>query len=250
MELRIWAEIFEDIQKSRMANMNRALRGGVSPDVYDLVLESIVMTENEAKKGMEACLKRVAPEPILTWIEGIRGLGYPSMARLLGHLGHPRHATPHRWVSGKAPEEHVCPLDAEGKPAHCNKDRHLVELEPYERTVSQLWAYCGHGDPTRRRRAGATAEEMFACGNPTLKTIVWLISTNLIKAGRNPYREVYDEARIDYVDRVHAVPCVRCGPSGKPAQPGSPWSKGHQNAAAIRLVGKTVLRDLWVVAGR
>ncbi len=49
-------------------------------------------------------------------------------------------------------------------------------------------------------------------------------------------------------DKTHTVECVRCGPSGKPAQPGSPWSKGHQHAHALRVVGKEILRDLWVVS--
>lgn len=63
------------------------------------------------------------------------------------------------------------------------------------------------------------------------------------------YRAVYEMARTRYTDRTHVAPCVRCGPSGKPAAEGSPWSLSHQHAAALRLVGKEILRDLWAVAG-
>ena len=63
------------------------------------------------------------------------------------------------------------------------------------------------------------------------------------------YRAVYEAARSRYTDRTHASTCVRCGPSGKPATEGSDWSLSHQHAAALRLVGKEILRDLWVVAG-
>lgn len=66
---------------------------------------------------------------------------------------------------------------------------------------------------------------------------------------RSPYRDVYEDARERYGDRVHAVECVRCGPSGKPALVGSPWSAAHQHAASLRLVGKELLRDLWIAAG-
>jgi hypothetical protein len=62
------------------------------------------------------------------------------------------------------------------------------------------------------------------------------------------YRQLYDDARRRYAAHTHAAPCIRCGPSGRPAAVGSPWSKAHQHAAALRLVGKTILRDLWRAA--
>lgn len=63
------------------------------------------------------------------------------------------------------------------------------------------------------------------------------------------YRAVYEMARDRYVARTHASSCVRCGPSGHPADEGTPWSAAHQHAAALRLVGKEVLRDLWRASG-
>lgn len=62
------------------------------------------------------------------------------------------------------------------------------------------------------------------------------------------YRQFYDWARAVAADKVHAVECVRCGPSGKPAQPGTPWNPGHQHAHALRIVGKELLRDLWLAS--
>jgi hypothetical protein len=69
-----------------------------------------------------------------------------------------------------------------------------------------------------------------------------------VKMRASAYRAVYDEARAQYAEKLHAAPCVRCGPSGKPAQPGSPWSAGHQHAAALRRVSKAVLKDLWAAS--
>lgn len=62
------------------------------------------------------------------------------------------------------------------------------------------------------------------------------------------YRIVYDNGRAKYADALHALECVRCGPKGKPALVGSPLSAAHQDARALRLVMKEVLKDLWRAA--
>jgi hypothetical protein len=230
LELRIWAEMFNDAQQARIAARNRAERGGVDPDVYETYLATLDASEHLCRLALRRCARRVVPAPIRTWQAATVGLGDDLFARLLGHLGHPRWATPHHW---------------EGTGAN----RHLVADPPYERTVGQLWAYCGHGDPTRRPRKGATADDLFACGNPILKMLVHLNAEACMKQTRSPYRLVYDDARATYADRVHAEPCIRCGPSGRPAAEGTPWSAAHQHAAALRKVGKEILRDLWIVGG-
>lgn len=141
-------------------------------------------------------------------------------------------------------------------PSHANRDtqprtagRHLVADEPYQRMVSQLWAYCGVGDPERKRHAGMDKDEALACGKPLAKSLCRLLAESCVKVNRGPYREVYDLARIRYATRLHKKPCVRCGPSGKPAAEGSPWSAAHQHGAALRLVSKEILKDLWLNAG-
>ena len=60
------------------------------------------------------------------------------------------------------------------------------------------------------------------------------------------YRDVYVSAREAADGRLHTAECVRCGPSGRPARPGSPWSNGHAHAHALRIVGKELLRDMWI----
>lgn len=92
-----------------------------------------------------------------------------------------------------------------------------------------------------------SAEEAMANGSPHAKMIVHLMAESCVKTKGN-YRDLYDAIRLSVEDKVHSVECVRCGPSGKPAQPGSPWSKGHQHNHALRVLGKTILRDLWVAA--
>ena len=114
--------------------------------------------------------------------------------------------------------------------------------------VAKLRAYCGHGDPARKRHSGMTQEEAFKLGNPKAKKICWLIGESFVKVNRGPGRENYDKARVKYADRVHETACVRCGPAGHPAAPGSPWSLNHQHQAAKRYAVKQFLKDLWVAS--
>lgn len=229
LELRIWAEMFEDAQKARIAATNRAERGGVDPDVYSAYTDVLVAAEKTCGLHMRKCYRRVVPPAIVEWQKATAGIGEHLLSRLLGHLGHPIWTTPHHWEgAGQA--------------------RVLVTDPPFERTVGQLWQYCGHGAPGRAKK-GASADDLAALGSPKLKMIVHLCAEACMKARTSPYRLVYEQTRLAVADKVHTVECVRCGPSGKPAQPGTPWSPGHQHAHALRIVGKELLRDLWIVSG-
>jgi hypothetical protein len=128
--------------------------------------------------------------------------------------------------------------------------RLIAEIgDPGERpNPAKLWAYCGLGDPARKRKAGMTQEEAFKLGNPKAKKICWLIGESFVKVNRGPGREQYDAARAKYAERTHETACVRCGPSGKPALPGSPWSLKHQHEAAKRYAVKMFLKDLWIAS--
>lgn len=265
--LRVWGEMLEDAMKSRIACSNRALRSPVDPIHYLGYLESLKVVEDTCRKELVRCFREVAPVGVQRWLKTATGVGEPSLARLLGHIGHPVHTIPRFWEgSGKSSlpttktraqsnvasssEEASSSFTQTVRETHVGRreGRHLVEGEPFDRSVSQLWSYCGHGDPKRRRARGMNVDDALSCGSPMAKSIVFLISTAIVKTGRGAYREHYDKLRARYADRVHAKPCVRCGPSGRPAPEGSPWKLGHQHAAALRGVGKLVLRDLWVAA--
>lgn len=230
LELRVWAEMFHDAQQQRIAAVNRAERGGVDPVVYEAYTESLRAAEHVCRLSLRRTMRRVVPAPIRAWQKATPGIGEDLLARLLGHLGDPRWATPHHW---------------EGTGAA----RVLITDPPFERTVSQLWQYAGHGRPGRVTK-GMSAPELAALGSPNLKMLVHLNAEACMKTRTSPYRLVYEQARQDYTDKVHTVECVRCGPSGRPAQVDSPWNPGHQHAAALRKVGKEILRDLWIVSGQ
>ena len=233
LELRTWCDLFEDAQQSRIAAENRARATGV-PDIYNAYLSSIRAAEHECELAMWACYRRVAPRPLIRWQKDTPGIGQHLLARLLGHIGHPVIAIPHHW---------------EGTGAN----RTLVADTPFIRRVSDLWSYCGHGDPARRKQKGMTADEAASLGKPSAKMLVHLLAEGTMKCigsetrRRSPYRDVYDRRRLLTVERVHTAPCVRCGPSGKPAAEGSPWSAAHQHTDALRIVGKEILRDMWLI---
>ena len=223
-ELRICADLLARAQDERKAVSNMLLH--TDADLFGEHAARLKATEEAARKMMVACYKRVVPTELIEWQKNTRGLGDSTIARILGHLGDPYIATPHWW---------------EGT----GEKRTLMQGEPYVRTISQLWQYCGHGDPMRRPIKGMTAEQAAAMGSPRLKMLVHLQAECCMKAG-GPYRDLYDQVRAAVEDKTHTVACVRCGPSGKPKEPGTPWNLGHQHAHALRLVGKAILRDMWL----
>jgi hypothetical protein len=184
-------------------------------------------------------MRRTVPAGVLAWQKAQKGIGEHLLARLLGTIGNPRWREPHHW---------------EGT----GSNRILIADEPGPRSISQLWAYCGAGNPLLVPIAGDAVRQA-ALGNPVAKSLSWNIATACLKAGvRNEgddkvaisdYGDLYLRARKEYAEREHAIDCKRCGPSGKPALAGSPWSKAHQFGAALRKMRKEILRDLWIAAG-
>jgi hypothetical protein len=226
VELRICADLFARAQAERIAVANMLRH--TDSDAFGHHLEALERTEHAAKLMLRRCYRRVVPAELRELQKNTPGLGEDSYARILGHLGDPYIATPHWW---------------EGT----GTNRVLMQGDPYVRTISQLWAYCGHGDPARKKRKGMTAEEAFAMGSPSLKMLVHLQAEwGMRQKDGTPLRDAYTTARDKAEDKVHTVECVRCGPSGKPAQPGTPWSKAHQHAHALRIVGKEILRAMWL----
>lgn len=248
MELRIVADLFNRAQVEQIAVTNvcrpASDGGNIDAEWFAALIAMLEAVEHQAKLMLGRCFKRVVPAEIKEWQKANPGVGLHLLARLLGD---PYIATPHYW---------------QGKGAN----RVLMVEEPRPRTVGQLWQLAGHGAPARRTK-GMTADELAAQGNPRLKMLVHLIAEACMKTtggsyvptkgknagktitpGRSPYRDVYEAAKAAVADKAHTVECVRCGPSGKPAQPGSPWNPGHQDAHALRIVGKEILRDLWLIS--
>lgn len=244
-ELRLIAENYTASQKTRLANEGRIRSSAVDPDITGPLLELDKATEELQAKALRKTFRATVPTEIRNWQKTNSGIGEHLLARLLGVIGDPYLAQRRYWREG----------DTEAG----EHKRVLVQGEPFARKVYNLYAYCGHGDPTRRKFKGMTQQEAMALGSPDAKMLVHLLAESCMKQVRkdpvtgepmstSKYRDVYDDARERYADKLHDDVCVRCGPSGKPAQPGSPWSLKHQHMAALRKVGKAILKDLWIAA--
>lgn len=209
--IRALGRILDDLERERIMTTNRI--GALEREHGEALphLHYVVAPLLEAEHRAVLELKRAwRKHPLAPWAKSVPGCGEKIIARLIAEIGDPA-------------------------------DRP---------NVAKLWAYCGHGDPARKRARGMSQEELFRLGNPIAKKRAWLVGAQFVKTLRSPYRDVYVARRAATVDRVHATICARCGPAGHPATPGSPWSLAHQHADAIRFTTKDFLRDLWIEAVR
>lgn len=180
LDLRIWAESYADVQQNRIALVNRMERGGIDGDLLAGHRAMLEASENAFRLSMVRSYRRTVRQSmpdVEAWQKGSFGIGEHLLARLLGTLGHPVIATPYAWMDD-ALDGHVC------IPERCGK-RHLVAFEPYRRTLRQLWSYCGHGAPVRRRK-GMSQEDAFGLGSPRCKMLVHLLAEGTIKCGPQP----------------------------------------------------------------
>ncbi len=279
--LRILAESYADIQQQRIRSRNRMERGGVDPGYFAAELDALDGLENGARLSMlRAYRKLVRSElpAVDAWQKAEFGIGEHLLARLLGHMGHPRIANPCHWEGDGA-------------------DRILVADATFERRVSDLWSYCGHGDATRKRRKGMTAEDAFALGNPKVKMLVHLLAEASMKCKptigctspksessacapsdlaqpTNDAQRITGEVLSDPSQRKTEAQLVNAGVSSsdEPPQESDPstatarrtyravydqrrvvnasrdWTDGHKHNDALRIVGKHILRDLWIAS--
>jgi hypothetical protein len=234
--LKVLAETFADLQESRIRIENRANNAPVLVEAFGLGWRIVPSktgpklqhidsrsAEHAAQLALRRQFRKTAPAGLLAWQSDSKGIGLDILARLIGHLGHPRIATPSHW---------------EGKGA----ERKLIPDEPYERTVSQLWQYCGHGSQDRPQK-GMTAEDLFALGNPTLKMLTHVLAECSIK---EPGRTVPDlghispDARRVNADVGSTLPAGQSGDdaqrraaSGDPLDLGQRCDEPHCGAAEV-----------------
>lgn len=227
--LRAVAEEYDALQGYRIAAANRASH--LSESVLELngIAQRTKEIEDDLGKVLERTYRQVVPVEIRAWQKAQAGIGELQMARLLGHLGHPRTATPFHW-------------EGEGK------NRVLIQDPPFERGVGQLWAYCGRtGDPERRKRKGMSADDAMKGGKPMLKMLTHLIAESMIKAGIRKLPDAPLEFSIE--TRVAITPWGEKYMEYRKLHAGFAWTPGHQHNAALHRIAKDMLLGLWVVSG-
>jgi hypothetical protein len=234
IELRHLARCFHDVQGARKSMGNRTTaktitkgpdKGKIIPPTIDpAIVAEAIEAQRRAETLLATAVKRklkMVNPTVHRWAKDTVGIGEHTIALLLGEVGHPCIAWPMHW-------------EGEGD------SRHLVADQPFYRTVSQLWAICGHGDPARRKQKGMTAGEAMALGNPRAKEIVHLMAEcaektigGATKSGvnrrRSPYRDVYESEKAKYAGRAD-------------------WTQQHRHNAALHNTAKVILKDLWRVA--
>lgn len=258
---------------TRISNRLRALaRAG---EAYDIDLHAQLEAVEAMKKTSQQILTRVyrnvAPPKLRAFQRETTGLGEVWLARLIGEVGDMVTYTEAWWetdtaaVVGKKTtgKKQVVDFskDASGGPdADLDDDASYLEdgagyFEDDEsampkrvlaigdvRTtgVRELWAYCGHGDPSRRRRRNQSQDEALASGNPAAKMIVHQMAEFALRSngapdkngkarGKTPYYDCYLAARA-HAEELHPD-----------------WKPGHVYNHAVRLVGKAILKDFWRV---
>jgi hypothetical protein len=252
------------------------------PDVARLaaLVDDLKQAEHDATLNLQRMVRR---HPLGPWIKTSKGVGEKQGARLLASIGDPYWNTLHdrpRTVSElwSYCGYHVLPVNQVAVDTHVECVDGALTSARQRHADTQRVGAGGSQPPTSQSntdhqgsRAGGIGSNpdhahrvaqdtavgvaatrtrgMKANWSPTAKMRLYLISVSIVKAG-GPYREIYDGGRTKYADAVHQVECKRCGPAGLPAQPGSALSDGHKHARALRLVSKTILRDLWREAKR
>lgn len=233
LTLRMWAATYDAASRNKMAtdarfreltNLQQHLPGA------DVQQKFAKQQKDHARKMLFAAYQRAFPT-IYAWAVNVPGLATSSdLAWLLALTGDPRVKQPYIRLETE-PVGHVCC-------EKCGPGKHLVALEETPRTVSQLWAYCGHGAAIKRRK-GMTAAEALAGGNTMAKTLAHRLAEACMKMPggvtstgkarkRSPYRDVYDAARAKVEGREG-------------------WTDGHKHNHAVRLTAKAILKDLWLV---
>lgn len=227
--VRLW----EELQRYRIRVGNQLFAIEEAGAAIPIELAAHFGRMNESEDEIEKLILREwAKHPLAPWATSIHGLGEHSVAVLVAMLeGDPLVAYPKHWEDP--------PADTKAKTRRGKAPKRiLVADEPYVRSVSQLWQYCGIGTPGKRR-TGMTQDEAFALGKPLLKSRIWQIANSFIKANNQTYRAVYDAARATVAERKHEAACAPCK-----TKAGAPWKPGHQHAHGLRMIGKRFMADM------
>jgi hypothetical protein len=262
--LRTLGEALADAKEVRKANYNRWNKGLADFDRergYALLVKPAEEIEARYAKLLLEEFARVVPDHVRQFGAETFGFGDGVLfARLIAYIGHPRIAVPHYWEDG---------------------EKEPVAYEPYERTISELWAYCGCGDPALSGCYGysvRTREERLALGKRSTARAVLRAWSDIIVRNAEPGKKGYPKseaaaeshyfqwftwAKAEGLKKRHQRQCQNrrrpgttigypgCGIQAHPewGEPGSLWRPGHAQAHAHRIVHKEFLRDLWIECG-
>lgn len=266
--IRTLGRLLDDLERVRIMNSNRigALERSFGESLPHLmeIQEPISRAEHLAELELVRTWRK---HPLAPWAKDVRGLGEKSVARLIAEIGDPSVGSIGHWETSKNGTTPIADIQTDDAPFGIeeampeadnqtddasSKARVWVIDDFYNRSVSQLWSYCGVGDPARSRiPKNAVQAELLARGKPRAKKQLYLIATGLLKSGvrsKEPvtyWGDLYMRMRQKYAERIHDAACAPCH-----AKAGDPWKPGHQHMAALRKLEKELLKDMWREARR
>lgn len=241
------------------------------------LVDGMVAVEHQAELHLA---KLMRDHPLGPWMKAQPGIGMKQGARLLASIGDP-YIRPDRRRDGVIVPAR--PRTVSELWAYCGM--HVIDIDiPGDHTPTDAQVSCVAGEPTggdpdHRSRGTHPASAGVAPSrrrgqrsnwNADARMRVYLVAAQTVQMLRKPcfvpdgaswathvdgcrcgrWRVLYDAAKEKYSTAMHKLPCPRCGPAGKPAPIGSPLSDGHRHARAVRIVAKTILKELWREAGR
>lgn len=219
--LLILADALDDLERVRIATDNRlrslievkGLPDSPEADTMRDVAATVLALEKRATKDLERAVRTHALGP---WQKQAPGVGEKQLGRLLATIG-----------------------------------------DPADRSnVAKLWQYCGHGDPARSHcRKGKPVEH-----SPTAKMRVRMIAKSTLKV-RCPACVAQGKKRPDaekgWIAPPHSCVCALYGyryrvvyDRERVKWAGRDVADAHKESHALRVVGKEILKDLWVEARR
>lgn len=210
--IRFLARTLDDLERLRVATSNRvraAQEEGDLPPALPALAEVLEQQEHQIRLALQKTWKKHYLYPWSSTLNGVKG--GTLLPRLIAEMGDPYIATP--MAGFRAPD---------------GSWKVVADGEPFERTLRQLWRYCGLGDPADKQRRGASEQEARRGGNPIIRKRVWLIVDQFIRHRTEPYRGIYDLQKAAKVE--------------------AGWKLGHAENHARRIVMKEFLRDMWRTA--
>lgn len=192
-------------------------RDGASDDelvLLDAIHAELVAVEARAVVDLVAA---VEAHPLFPWVAAHKGVGAKQAARLFGALRDPY------W-------------------------NHLEDRP--RRGPAELWAYCGFhtvasGSARVAPRHTRGARSNWSSDARKRTFLVARACRIAVRGEKGRYRLFYEDARVRYEHAVHASPCAMCGVRGQRAEIGTALRPCHQDARAMRIVCKEILRDLY-----
>ena len=175
------------------------------------LLDAFLYLEEERAKSEKELTDLAKKLPAYPWVQSIDGFGALSFAQIIGEAGDLcRYRTPAKlWT------------------------RMCVGRRP---NPDGSWSNQGFREDGRRFRASdkLITEWLDDEGRPLhwynaeRRSLVYLVSENLMKLNHDSYRELYETKKAHY-EQAWGKPQMRC------------------HLGALRVVGKRLLKDLWIV---